>query len=261
LPKNNGLSAVIITYNEERNIERCLASLVGVADEILVVDSFSTDKTEEICRRFNVRFICNAFGGHIEQKNFAASQAANDYVLSLDADEALTDDLRDSILKAKENWQFDAYSFNRLTNYCGKWIRHCGWYPDAKTRLWNRTKGQWGGVNPHDKWELFDRKAAVSHLKGDLLHYSYYTIADHVKQIEYFTEIAAKAEAQIGKRPSLLKIAIGPSIKFIKCFWLQLGFLDGYYGYVICRLSAQASFIKYVKTRRYAEDISNLNRQ
>lgn len=255
LPKINGLSAVIITFNEERNIERCLASLVGVADEILVVDSFSTDKTEEICRQFNVRFICNKFEGHIEQKNFAASQAQYDYVLSLDADEALTDELQASIIAAKESGDFDAYSMNRLTSYCGQWIHHSGWYPDTKTRLWNRTKGQWGGTNPHDKWELFDKSAPVKWMKGDLLHYSYYSISEHIKQIEYFSEIAAKAEAKQGKNPSILKLFVGPWAKFIKMYFLKLGFLDGYYGYVICRLTAQATFIKYIKTRYYAKKL------
>lgn len=244
---------MIITYNEERNIERCLASLVGVADEILVVDSFSTDKTEEICRRFNVRFMCNPFGGHIEQKNFAAAQATYDHVLSLDADEALTDELKASILQIKDTWPADAYAMNRLTNYCGQWIRHCGWYPDTKSRLWDRTKGRWGGVNPHDRWELNDPKAQVMHLSGDLLHYSYYSISDHVRQIEYFTEIAAKAEARNGQRPGIGKVVLGPWLKFIKCYWIKGGFRDGYYGYVISRLSAQAAFIKYVKTRYYSK--------
>lgn len=254
LPKINGLSAVIITFNEERNIGRCLASLTDVADEIVVVDSFSTDKTEEICRQFNVRFICNRFEGHIEQKNFAASQAQFDYVLSLDADEALTDELKQSILAVKENVGSDAYSMNRLTNYCGQWIRHTGWYPDRKTRLWNRTKGKWGGTNPHDKWELFDKKATVPNLKGDLLHYSYYSISEHIKQIEYFSEIAAKAEAMQGKNPSVLQLLVGPWAKFIKMYFIKLGFLDGYYGYVISRLTAQATFIKYIKIRAISKD-------
>lgn len=258
MPKITGLSAVIITYNEERNIERCLASVQGVADEVLVVDSFSTDKTEEICRRFNARFISNPFAGHIEQKNFAAGLATYDHVLSLDADEALTDKLRLAVQAAKADWAHDAYAMNRLTNYCGQWIRHCGWYPDTKTRLWDRRKGSWGGTNPHDKWELFDPKAKTGHLPGDLLHYSYNSISDHIRQIEFFSEIAAKAEARMGKKPSLAKIWLGPGIKFFKSYVLKLGFLDGYYGYVICRLSAQAAFIKYIKTRQYASNPNSL---
>jgi hypothetical protein len=152
--------------------------------------------------------------------------------------------------------RFRAYKMNRLTNYCGKWIRHCGWYPDSKARLWDRRAGRWGGTNPHDRWELNDPLEKYGSLKGDILHYSYYSISDHVKQIEYFTDIAAKAEAAAGKKPSLLKIVLGPAVKFIKCYIFQLGFLDGYFGFVICRLSATASFIKYVKTGMYARKAS-----
>lgn len=145
------LSAVIITYNEEDNIERCLESLEKTADEILVVDSFSSDRTAEICKSKGVEFIQHSFEGHIEQKNYALSRASNDYVLSLDADEALSDKLIQSIRAAKQNWSTNGYSVNRLTNYCGKWIRHCGWYPDKKIRLWDKRKGTWGG----------DRKSVV----------------------------------------------------------------------------------------------------
>ncbi|MTI29248.1 glycosyltransferase family 2 protein, partial [Cytophagales bacterium RKSG123] len=144
------ISAVIITYNEEKNIQRCLESLKGVVDEIVVVDSLSTDNTKKICEKFDVHFIENPFEGHIEQKNYAMGCARNDYVLSLDADEALSPKLKESILKVKENWTADFYSFNRLNNYCGQWIRHSGWYPDKKIRLWDRRKGKWGGKNPHD---------------------------------------------------------------------------------------------------------------
>ncbi len=253
MTKNNGLSVVIITYNEERNIARCLESVKDLADEILVVDSFSTDSTEEICARYNVNFIKHPFSGHIQQKNFAAGQASHDWVLSLDADEALTPELRESIKSEIAQPRFKAYKMNRLTNYCGKWIRHCGWYPDTKARLWDRRAGAWGGTNPHDRWELSDPDETYGKLYGDILHYSYYSISDHVKQIEYFTDIAARAEAASGKKPSLLKIAFGPAVKFIKCYFFQFGFLDGYFGFVICRLSATASFIKYVKTRMYAQ--------
>lgn len=250
LTKITGLSVVIITFNEERNIARCLESVKDVADEILVVDSFSTDKTEEICKRYNVRFIQHPFEGHIQQKNVAAHAARYDWVLSLDADEALDEQLKTSIIEVKQNATHNAYYMNRLTNYCGKWIRHCGWYPDSKARLWNRTKGQWGGQNPHDRWELHAADDKYGKLNGDILHYSYYSISDHIRQIEYFTEIASKAEASAGKNPSLLKIVLGPGIKFFKSYILKAGFLDGYYGYVICRLSAQAAFIKYIKTKQ-----------
>jgi len=137
------LSVVIITLNEEKNIGRCLESVKDIADEIVIVDSFSTDRTEEICLRYNARFIKHEFVGHIEQKNWAIEQASYLHVLSLDADEELSERLKKSILEVKGNWKHDGYYFNRLTNYCGKWIRHTSWYPARKLRLWDRSKGKW----------------------------------------------------------------------------------------------------------------------
>jgi len=170
------LSAVIITFNEERNIGRCLESLRGVVDDIVVVDSFSTDKTEAICLEHGARFVKHAFAGHIEQKNWAITQALYPHVLSLDADEALSDVLKQSILNAKANFNKQGYYMNRLTNYCGQWIRHSDWYPDRKLRLWDARKGSWGGTNPHDKYSLLAGDKESDWLKGDLLHYSYYTV-------------------------------------------------------------------------------------
>lgn len=240
------LSAVIITYNEERNIERCIRSLDGVADEVIVVDSLSTDKTVQIAESLGARVIPQKFLGHIEQKNFALAQATHDHCISLDADEALDEILKQSVLEAKANFHADGYTMNRLTNYCGQWIKHCGWYPDTKLRLVNKKLGAWTGVNPHDRYEL--KKGSKSlHLKGDLLHYSFYTIDEHKLQIEKFTDISAQAKLQAGIRSSWLKIAIKPVAKFIKSYLLQLGVLDGYYGWIICTQSARATYLKYYK--------------
>ncbi len=159
------ISAVIITFNEERNIGRCLESLVGVADEIVVVDSYSTDRTEEICKSFDAKFIRHRFFGHIEQKNWAILQASSPYILSLDADETLSDELRKSILQVKKDWTHDGYNFNRLTNYCGKWIRHTSWYPARKLRLWDSRKGHWGGYNPHDRFLLTEKSSRTISLR------------------------------------------------------------------------------------------------
>ena len=137
------LSSVIITFNEERNIGRCIESLAGIADEIVVVDSGSTDDTEAICRSFGVKFIEHTFEGYGEQKNFAVSHCSFEYILSLDADEALSIELKESISALKNKWDKDGYSFNRLTNYCGKWVHYCGWYPDSKLRLFKKNKGKW----------------------------------------------------------------------------------------------------------------------
>ncbi len=242
------LSVVIITFNEEKNIERCLLSVKDVADEIVVVDSFSKDNTKKICEKHQVRFIEHRFEGHIEQKNWAITQASNPYILSLDADESLTKELAEKINEIKQNWQFDGYSFNRLTNYCGKWIKHCGWYPDIKLRLWDSRKGSWTGINPHDKYELTGN--SVKHINEDILHYSYYSISDHIKQVNYFTDIAAEAAVKKGKKSSVFKIIVSPVVKFFRDYFFKLGFLDGYYGFVISMISSHATFLKYVKIKQ-----------
>jgi glycosyltransferase involved in cell wall biosynthesis len=248
------ISAVIITYNEERNIERCLQSLVGIADEIVVVDSFSTDRTESLSVPFGVRFLKHAFEGHIQQKSWAATQASYDYVLSLDADEALSDKLKDSIKEVKKNWKADGYSYSRLNNYLGKWIKHCGWYPDVKLRLWDRRKGDWGGNNPHDK-VIMQEGCSFKRLSGDLLHYSYYSIQQHLNQINSFTEIAAKEAVANDKSSSMFKAVYKSIWKFKRDYIFKLGFLDGYYGFVICVLSAYAVFIKNIKIRELKREL------
>jgi glycosyltransferase involved in cell wall biosynthesis len=240
------LSVVIITFNEERNIERCLLSVQEVADEILVVDSFSTDQTKAICEKHGVRFIENPFEGHIEQKNFAKENATYDIILSLDADEALDEVLIEQIKRTKQNWQKDAYKMNRLTNYCGQWIRHSGWYPDTKMRLFDRRKGAWGGQNPHDKY-IPEKGTDIGYLKGDILHYSFYDRQQHLAQIEKFSTIGAKALYKKGKRSSWLKLLIKPLARFVKAYLLHRGFLDGKAGFTISRLSAYANYLKYSK--------------
>jgi glycosyltransferase involved in cell wall biosynthesis len=248
------LSVVIITFNEERNIGRCIGSVRQVADEIVVVDSFSTDKTREICEKSGVKFIEHAFEGHIQQKNFAIKQAKYPYQLSLDADEALSEELKAEIHKIKSHWQNDGYRMNRLTNYCGKWIRHCGWYPDTKLRLYDSAKGSWGGVNPHDKLEM-NPGSKVGFLKGDILHYSYYTVEEHIRQADKFSTIAAKELGNLGKTVTYFQIIINPVAKFIRNYILRLGFLDGFYGFIICRIAAHETYLKYTKARQLRRSI------
>jgi len=242
------ISAVIITFNEEQNIARCITSLQNVADEIVVLDSFSTDRTPEICREMGVKFFQHAFDGHIQQKNRVITMASYPHCLSVDADEVLSPELEKSILEAKNKFTADGYYFNRLNWYCGKWIKHCGWYPDRKLRLWDSRKGAWTGVNPHDRYEM---KAGCStkHLKGDLLHYSYHSISQHLAQVEKFTSIAARADVERGRGTSLFKIMFYPCWKFMRDYIFRLGFLDGYQGYLVCRISANAAFYKNIKIR------------
>ena len=184
--------------------------------------------------------------GHIEQKNFAAAAASHDYVLSLDADEELSDKLQQFILKEKKNFTHHAYKFNRLNNYCGQWIKHCGWYPDKKIRLWNRLKGHWGGTNPHDKITL-EHNASIKYYAADIKHYTFQNLSEHITQIHYFTTISAKAAYHNGKKASIGKIIFSPFAKFIRSYFLQLGFLDGFYGFVICINNGYYKFLENLK--------------
>lgn len=242
------ISVVIITYNEEKNIARCLDSVKDIADEIIILDSGSTDKTKEIaCTYSNVKFYTHPFDGHIQQKNRAKNLAGFDWVLSLDADEAIDDELKENLLKIKGKWQKDGYYMNRLTNYCGHWVKHSNWYPDRKLRLWNRHKGEWTGINPHDKFEMNEGDKVTGYLKGNILHYSYYTLEDHYKQVEYFTTIAAKAYYEKRIKAYPWNLIINPIAKFIDHYLLHLGFLDGVAGWHIARISAYAAYLKYKK--------------
>lgn len=242
------LSVVVITYNEEDNIERCLESVKSIADEITIVDSLSTDKTIELCEKFGANVFIQKFLGHVEQKNFAITKAKYPHILSLDADEVLDSKLIESILNIKINWTHDGYIMNRLTNYCGKWIYHCGWYPDRKLRLWDSRKGSWAGINPHDEYIIND--GLTTKIDGNILHYSYNSIADHIQQVNYFTDIGARASLLRGKNCSILKVLFSPVVKFFRDYFFKLGFLDGYYGFVICMISSHATFLKYVKMRQ-----------
>ena len=240
------LTVAIITYNEENNIGRCISSILPVADEVLVVDSFSTDKTESIAKSLGARFIVHPFAGHIEQKNVALELSTYDYVLSLDADEALSPELLEQIKLIKNNFQYDGYKFNRLTNYNGHWVRYSGWYPDTKLRLVKKDKALWGGENPHDILQI-KNNGRVDFLKGDLLHYSYESIAAHVAQTDKFTTIAAHAAYKQGKRSSVFKIVTRPLLKFLRDYFFKRGFLDGRYGFVICSINSLYALLKYAK--------------
>jgi len=244
------ISAVIITFNEERNIARCLQSVKDVADEVVVVDSYSTDRTEEICRSFGVIFIQNEWLGYSGQKNFANTKATYDHILSLDADEALSENLREEIIKQKETGLRPAYQMNRMTNYCGHWIRYGSWYPDRQLRLFNRTSGRWDGEKIHEKF-MPDDGIKPELLKGDILHFSYYSIHEHLDQANHFTTLAAEVAFSRGKKAPLAKVVVSPFIRFFRDFFFRAGFLDGYHGFLVARISAFASFLKYSKIRQF----------
>lgn len=240
------LTAVIITFNEEKNIRRCIESLLRVADEIVVVDSFSTDATEKICAELSVKFVQHKFEGHIEQKNFAITQAKYPIVLSVDADECLSEELIQSINAVKRNWKHHGYYMNRLNNYCGQWIKHCGWYPDKKLRLWESTKGKWQGQNPHDEF-IMNAGCSTATLHGDLLHYTITTPQQHLDQIEKFTGIAAAQLFAAHKKTTWPYIYASSVFRFVKDYFFRLGFLDGANGFLICRNNARYNYLKYSK--------------
>jgi glycosyltransferase involved in cell wall biosynthesis len=255
------ISVVIVTLNEEKNIARCLLSVQKIADEILVVDSFSTDRTEEICKAHNVRFIQHGFIGFVEHKSWAASQATYDHLLCLDGDEALSEELQESILMVKSNWRHAGYRFNRLANYCGKWIRHGGWYPDIKLRLWDRRQGYIGGTNPHERI-ILNPGAECRHLRGDLLHYAFDTISEHLLLADKYSDVKAKGMFNRQKKAGWLNLFLNPLFKFLRDYLLKLGFLDGFYGFVICIIGAQSNFFKYAKLKQmYLEKSIHLNKK
>ncbi|MDP5158871.1 MAG: glycosyltransferase family 2 protein [Flaviramulus sp.] len=250
------LSGVIITFNEELNIEKCLRSLINVVDEIVVVDSFSSDNTKAICSKYHVKFIEQTFLGYVEQKNFALKQASNDYIVSLDGDEALSEELQKSILNLKHNWVFNGYYCNRFNNFCGQWIKHSDWYPNRKLRVFDKRKAEWKGINPHDHIELKDSKNNIGKLKGDILHWTYQTYSEFNLKTDYFSTIAANAYFDLGKRAPFWKIILNPTWAFFKAYFLRLGFLDGLNGFVICVQTANITFLKYTKLK----ELINKNR-
>lgn len=240
------LSVVIITFNEEKNIGRCLESIKNVADEIIVIDSFSTDATEEICRSYGAKFIERAWEGYAGAKNFGNAQAQHAYILSMDADEALSETLRKSVTKEKKSGLKGGYSFNRLTNYCGSWIRHSGWYPDRKIRIFPKDGAKWEGELVHEVLKP-DPDLEIIKLDGDLLHFSYYTEEEHLKQIEKYTDYSSVKAFKKGQKSNYFKIFYKTAFKFFRDYVLKLGFLDGKAGFIVCRNSAYAKYLKYYK--------------
>lgn len=243
--RSHPLSICVITYNEEGNIRDCLES-VRWAEEIVIVDSGSDDLTVEIAREFTDRVIEREFTGHVEQKNFCLDQASHEWVLCLDADERISPGLREEIESAlaKEAVGADGFTAPRKTFYMGKWIRHGGWYPDCKLRLFRRERGRWGGENPHDRVMLDGRVAALS---GEILHYTYRDLAHHLQTINLFSRISAESKRSRGVRYAALRMIVHPAAKFLKSYFFQAGFLDGMAGFLIAVMAAYSVFLKYAK--------------
>ena len=248
------ISVCVISFNEEVKIEDCLKSVLPVADEIVIVDSLSSDRTIAIAEKYTDKIHHQKFLGHIEQKNLAVQKASNDWILSLDCDERLSPELQRSILAVKDTLDdADAYCMSRRTFYVYRWLNHC-WYPDIKTRLFNRSGSHWGGTNPHD--HIITDGDRVVRLKGDIQHYSFDSISDHLKTIDRFTEIGADELIRKNKSFSILSPITHASWTFIKLYFIKRGFLDGFAGLLVSVLSYMHVFIKYNKAlikRRQAE--------
>jgi glycosyltransferase involved in cell wall biosynthesis len=239
------ISATVITLNEEEHVGRCLESAQGVADEVILVDGGSRDQTRTIAARLGARVFKRDWKNYSDQKNFAASQASHDWILSLDADECLSDRLRRQLLAVKANpAKAAAYEFPRRTFYLGRWIRHCGWYPDHKIRLYRRQQGQWKGDFVH---EHLSCDGPVVRLEGDLLHYTCDSVADHACRVGKYTTLAAQDLQRRGTGSGPLKIVGSPVAAFLSSYFLKAGFLDGFQGLLISAFAAYYNFLKYSK--------------
>lgn len=247
------LSVVIITFNEEEHLPACLTSVQKVADEILVLDSYSSDNTEKICKEFGVIFKQHRFDGYISQKNRALAMAKHHLVLSLDGDEALSSEAIEAVTQIKSERKADGYRFRRRNNYCGRWMRFTSMYPDRKIRLFDRRKATWGGYDPHDC--IIMTKGAVVHpLRANILHYVFATREEHLKKVLSFSEIAAKAYYEKGRKSKAHKKYINSAWRFINEWVIRGGFLEGHTGWQFSILSARYVWLKYKKLENlYAE--------
>ena len=243
------ISATIITLNEESNLRRACQSLRGIADEIIVVDSLSQDRTREVALEFTPHFYSNPFESYAKQKNLAASKASNPWVLSIDADESVSAELRQSLLSWKGTEtpaELAACRFARKTNYLGGWISHSGWYPDLKVRLYDRERAHWEGDYVHETLIVQGR---IKTLSGDLHHYTVSSLSEHVDRLNRYTSLAARQIASEGKRFSFLTCMLAPPIAFFKSYVIRLGLLDGWRGLSIAAFAGWYVFLKQVKLR------------
>lgn len=246
-----GISACIITLNEEKRLERCLKSLAFV-DEIVVVDSGSVDKTVKIAKKYGARVLVRKFDGFVNQKNHAIRSTKKKWILSIDADEVISESLKNEILAALHDSNPEgikkkfssAYRFPRLSYYLGRWIYHCGWYPEYKTRLFLRNRAKFTGGTVH---EILETDDPVATLQGPLLHYSYSNISDHLKRIDQYSTLIAEDKYSRNQKSSVAKAILKSFSKFLITYIYHRGFLDGRAGLVISVLGSYYNFLKYIK--------------
>lgn len=240
------ISATIITYNEERNLPRAIESL-RCCDEVLVVDSGSNDRTVELAEKMGARVIESPWPGYAKQKNLAAEHAAHDWILSIDADESLSEALEGEIWQLKKNGpHYDAYTMPRLARYLGRWIHHSGWYPDRKVRLYHRAHATWVGEFVHESVRVSGR---IGHLQGNLLHFTCESLSEHLRVMDRYTTLAAEQLVSQKKPIGFWRMLLDPPWTFFQTYVLKLGFLDGVEGLAIANMAALYNFVKYAKAR------------
>ena len=240
------ISAVIIAHNEADSIARVLRSL-ACADELLVVDSGSTDGTREVAADLGARVLTNPWPGYAAQKNFAAEQARQDWILSLDADEELDAEAQAAVLGWKASNpppDVAGYRFARRARFLGRWIRHSGWYPDYKLRLFDRRRGRWQGGYVHEAVEV---AGAIETLPGEILHYTCDSLEEFSERIERYAELSAREMLEHSRNPSALLRLVAPPGRFLRAYFLRLGFLDGPEGFLIARMEARYARKKFSK--------------
>ena len=237
------ISAVIITHNEAANIARCLQSLQGLVQDIVVVDSHSTDDTLAICRQYGAQVHQTTWQGFAKTKNFANSLVHTDWVLSIDADEVLSESLQ-STLRSLKPQRGVLYSLDRITNFCGQWIKYSGWYPDWKPRLFHKADCYWVGNYVHEKLKC-PSGTKVQKLKGKLYHYSYYSHEQHLQRLHKYAELTAAQWLQQDKSPTISKIMLSAIARFFRTYVLHLGFLDGKNGWIIAKRDAYMIWLRY----------------
>jgi glycosyltransferase involved in cell wall biosynthesis len=241
----NRISAVIISYNEQEKIESCLCSLSSVADQIIVVDSFSTDDTLEICRRHADKIVQRPWTGYRDQKQFAVSLADHDWVLSIDADERLAEELAAELRAWKDSTpRANGYFLPRRTFFLGRWIRYTTWYPDWQMRLFRKSKGNWEGGRVHESFRVQGR---TGKMKAPLEHFTYSSLSEYATQLERFSSLKAADQYEAGQRAGLLKLVCQPPAIFFKNYLLRLGFLDGVPGFAVSALSAVSRLFQLLK--------------
>jgi glycosyltransferase involved in cell wall biosynthesis len=240
------ISAVIITFNEEDRLPDALASLQGVADEIVVVDSYSTDHTPEIAKQAQAIVYQNRFENYGQQKNFALQKAGYDWILNLDADERVSPELKKAIMELKEKKPPEnvaAFAIKRKTFYLGRWIHHSGWYPDKKIRLFRKSGSVWQG-RIHERLQV---TGDVVPLPGAFLHFTYRDISDHVRRLNHYSNFLAEEMVRQKIKCLIPRLLILPPVTFFRHYVWRLGFLDGFAGLVIATVSSWGTAMKYFK--------------